>query len=49
MITIDCPLCAGQAATDAALSAVTCADCGITVDIAADPAAPAAPALDLAA
>ena len=36
MITIDCPLCAGQAATDEALTVVTCDDCGISAAIAAD-------------
>ena len=46
MLTIDCPLCDGQAATDAALSAVACADCGVTVEVAPDPVAPV---LDLAA
>lgn len=38
MITIDCPLCAGQAATDEALTLVTCDDCGISAEIGADPA-----------
>ena len=37
MITIDCPLCAGQAATDEALTLVTCDDCGVSAEIAADP------------
>ena len=37
MITIDCPLCAGQAATDEALRLVTCDDCGISAEIAPDP------------
>jgi hypothetical protein len=37
MITIDCPLCAGQAATDEALTLVTCDDCGISAEIAPDP------------
>ena len=37
MITIDCPLCAGQAAPDEALTLVTCDDCGISAEIAADP------------
>jgi hypothetical protein len=36
MITIDCPLCAGQAATDEALTLVTCDDCGVSAEIAAD-------------
>ena len=37
MITIDCPLCAGEATTDESLAAVTCDGCGITVDIAPGP------------
>jgi hypothetical protein len=37
MINIDCPLCAGQAATDEALTLVTCDDCGVSVEIGADP------------
>ena len=45
MTTIDCPLCAGQAATDEALALVTCDECGISTEIAADPAR----ALDAAA
>jgi hypothetical protein len=36
MITIDCPLCAGQAAADEALTLVTCDDCG-SAEIAPDP------------
>ena len=39
MITIDCPLCAGEATTDETLSDMTCAGCGVTVDIAPDPVA----------
>ncbi|HET9756229.1 MAG TPA: hypothetical protein VFP66_06990 [Candidatus Limnocylindrales bacterium] len=39
MITIDCPLCAGEATTDETLSDMTCAGCGVTVDIAPDPEA----------
>ena len=39
MITIDCPFCAGEATTDETLSDMTCADCGVTVDIAPDPVA----------
>jgi hypothetical protein len=38
MITIECPLCAGEATTDETLSDMTCAGCGVTVDIAPDPA-----------
>lgn len=34
MITIDCPLCAGEATTDDALTNVTCDGCGMTVEIA---------------
>jgi hypothetical protein len=45
MITIDCPLCAGEAITDAALSAVTCDGCGVSVEVSPDPDA----ALDAAA
>ena len=39
MITIECPLCAGEATTDETLSDMTCAGCGVTVDIALDPVA----------
>ena len=31
MITIDCPLCAGEATTDEGLTLVTCDGCGTTV------------------
>jgi hypothetical protein len=50
MITIDCPLCAGDATTDEALVVVACDHCGVVLEVAADPstAALAAPALDLA-
>lgn len=37
MITIDCPLCAGEANTDEALTLVTCDGCGIAAEIAPDP------------
>lgn len=37
MITIDCPLCAGQASTDEALAVVRCDGCGVVSEIAADP------------
>ena len=37
MITIDCPLCAGQAATDEALTLVACDGCGFSAEIAPDP------------
>ena len=37
MITIDCPLCAGDASTDEALTVLTCEGCGITAAIAPDP------------
>jgi hypothetical protein len=36
MITIDCPLCAGEASTDEALTLLTCDGCGIA-EIAPDP------------
>ena len=45
MITIDCPLCAGEATTDETLAAVTCDGCGVTAEVAADPVV----ALDAAA
>jgi len=38
MITIDCPLCAGEATTDQALTLLTCEGCGIATEIAPDPA-----------
>jgi hypothetical protein len=38
MFTIDCPLCAGQATTDEALTLVACDGCGVSVEIAPDPA-----------
>jgi ribosomal protein S27E len=38
MLTIDCPLCAGEATTDEALSLVSCDGCGVTVEIASEPA-----------
>ena len=37
MLTMDCPLCAGQATADEALTLVTCDDCGISAEIAPDP------------
>jgi hypothetical protein len=37
MLTIDCPLCAGEATTDDALTIVTCDGCGIATEIAVDP------------
>lgn len=48
MITIDCPLCDGPAATDGALTVVACEDCGIAVDVAPDPTVTVRP-LDAAA
>ena len=36
MITIECPLCAGEAITDEALTLVTCDGCGIAAEIASD-------------
>lgn len=44
-ITIDCPLCAGEATTDANLTNMSCAGCGVDVEIAPDALA----ALDAAA
>ena len=44
MITIDCPICAGQADVDARLTAIDCDACGV-VEIGPDPAE----ALDLVA
>ena len=46
MITIDCPLCDGLAAVDAAMTAVACDSCGVTVEVASDLQVPA---LDVAA
>jgi hypothetical protein len=37
MITIDCPLCAGDASTDEAITVMTCEACGISASIAPDP------------
>jgi hypothetical protein len=37
MITIDCPLCAGEATTDEALTVLSCDECGISAAIAPDP------------
>ena len=45
MITIDCPLCAGEASTDEALTLVTCEGCGIATEVSPDPF----PALDAVA
>lgn len=38
MLTIDCPLCAGEAATNEALTLVACDGCGVTVEVAPDSA-----------
>lgn len=38
MLTIDCPICAGQATTDEALTLVACDGCSVTVEVAPDPA-----------
>lgn len=46
MITIDCPLCAGDATTDESLVVVACEACGVVLEVAADPHTPT---LDLAA
>jgi Pyruvate/2-oxoacid:ferredoxin oxidoreductase delta subunit len=37
MITIECPLCAGEASTDEALTVVRCEGCGISAQVAPDP------------
>jgi hypothetical protein len=37
MLTIDCPLCAGEATTDEGLTLVSCDGCGVTVEVAPDP------------
>ena len=37
MITIECPLCAGEAMSDEALTTVTCEGCGVTAEVAPDP------------
>ena len=37
MIKIDCPLCAGEASTDEAMTFMTCDGCGISAVIAPDP------------
>jgi hypothetical protein len=44
MTTIPCPWCDEPVELDAALAELTCADCRVTVEIAADPAAPLAAA-----
>jgi len=38
MISIDCPMCDGDAHVDGALEAVSCDGCGVTVDVAPDDA-----------
>jgi hypothetical protein len=43
MITIDCPFCDGPLAMDEALVTVACDGCGVSIEIAPDPA----PALSL--
>lgn len=45
MLTIDCPLCAGEATTDTSLTTVACDGCGYVAEVAPDPIV----ALDLAA
>lgn len=37
MITIDCPFCSGPLATDEALAAVACDECGVSIEVAPDP------------
>ena len=36
MITIDCPICDGEATTDERLTSVVCDGCGIATDVAPD-------------
>lgn len=45
MISIDCPMCTGEAQVEDRFDAVTCEGCGVTIEIAPD----AADVLDLAA
>ena len=45
MISIECPLCTGQAQVDGGLETVSCEGCGVTVEVAPD----MREALDLAA
>jgi hypothetical protein len=37
MLTIDCPLCAGDATIDDGLTVVSCDGCGLRAEIAPDP------------
>ena len=46
---LDCPLCAGQATIDEELTALRCDGCGVTVEVAADPAVALAAVLPAAA
>ena len=39
MIPIDCPFCSGDAHMEPALDSLTCDGCGVSVEIAPDPAA----------
>jgi hypothetical protein len=39
MITIDCPICDGDATTDEAMSVLDCDGCGTTLETAPDPTA----------
>ncbi len=38
MLTIDCPLCAGEATTDEALTLVACDVCGLSAEVTPDAA-----------
>jgi hypothetical protein len=38
MITTDCPFCTGDAQVEPALDSLTCDGCGVSVEIAPDPA-----------
>jgi hypothetical protein len=39
MVTIDCPICMGQATIDDRLTLVACDGCGVTVEVAPEPIA----------
>jgi hypothetical protein len=39
MITIDCPICSGDAFVEPSLESMTCDGCGVTVELAPDPLA----------
>lgn len=39
MITVDCPLCAGEAHLEGGLMDMRCDGCGVTVEVAPEPSA----------